>query len=199
VLPKVVADQWASKPHIEDVVKEYAEKNPQKLRQIGLNHDIANSKAITTEEVEKVEKKVKEENEKAEAKKEKKKEGDQTVTVTVQIRPKHPAQPGAPMPMPGSEVSKNQAIAVDSKSEKKTEPEEKKKEEGKKVEVEKKEEEKKPEVDKDATVDGAEVQNGPRKFNLHPIITAFTDSISCRGCRRKYRCAYYRWRCGTDY
>jgi hypothetical protein len=51
VLPKILAQHDPTCPLVEDVVREYAEKNPQKLRQIGVNHDIANAKGLTLEEL----------------------------------------------------------------------------------------------------------------------------------------------------
>lgn len=45
VLPKISASRDADKMMVEDVVKDWAEKNPQKLRQVGLNYDLANAKA----------------------------------------------------------------------------------------------------------------------------------------------------------
>jgi hypothetical protein len=45
VLPKISASRDADKKVVEDVVKDWAEKNPQKLRQVGLNYDLANAKA----------------------------------------------------------------------------------------------------------------------------------------------------------
>ncbi|EOD43606.1 putative calpain family cysteine protease protein [Neofusicoccum parvum UCRNP2] len=46
VIPKIVATKDEDKDPVQDVVKEWAEKKPQKLRQIGLNYDFAHSKAI---------------------------------------------------------------------------------------------------------------------------------------------------------
>jgi hypothetical protein len=40
-------------PQVERVVRDYADKNPQKLRQIGMNHDMAQAKGINPEEMEK--------------------------------------------------------------------------------------------------------------------------------------------------
>ncbi|KAF2669359.1 cysteine proteinase [Microthyrium microscopicum] len=51
VIPKILAQRWDDVPRVENVVKKYAEANPQKLRQIGINHDIANAKGLTAEEV----------------------------------------------------------------------------------------------------------------------------------------------------
>ncbi|KAF2747902.1 cysteine proteinase [Sporormia fimetaria CBS 119925] len=49
VLPKIVATKDDSAPDVFDVVKKLADANPQKLRQIGMNYDIANAKGITEE------------------------------------------------------------------------------------------------------------------------------------------------------
>ncbi|PLB51215.1 cysteine proteinase [Aspergillus steynii IBT 23096] len=44
VVPKIIATRDPKKKMVEDVVKAQVEKNSQKLRQIGLNYDLANSK-----------------------------------------------------------------------------------------------------------------------------------------------------------
>ncbi|XP_014558153.1 hypothetical protein COCVIDRAFT_14665 [Bipolaris victoriae FI3] len=46
VVPKIVATRDPEEPEVLDVVKKLAERNPQKLRQIGLNYDIANAKGV---------------------------------------------------------------------------------------------------------------------------------------------------------
>jgi hypothetical protein len=46
VLPKILAWRNKAKATVEDVVKKAAEKKPQKLRQIGLNYDLAHAKAF---------------------------------------------------------------------------------------------------------------------------------------------------------
>jgi hypothetical protein len=51
VLPKILAQRDPNRPLVEDVVREYAGRNPQKLRQIGLHHDLANAKGLTLEEL----------------------------------------------------------------------------------------------------------------------------------------------------
>jgi hypothetical protein len=51
VLPKISAYRDSDKPFVEDVVKKYADTNSQKLRQIGMNHDIANAKGLEPEDV----------------------------------------------------------------------------------------------------------------------------------------------------
>ena len=71
VLPKIVASQDPDAPEVHDVVKKLADRNPQKLRQIGMNYDIANAKGIV--ELTEEEKKKKEAKEK-EAKQKKAKE-----------------------------------------------------------------------------------------------------------------------------
>jgi hypothetical protein len=70
VLPKIEASQDADAPDVPEVVTKLAERNPQKLRQIGLNYDIANAKGVfeLTEE----EQKKKEKNKKDAAEKKKK-------------------------------------------------------------------------------------------------------------------------------
>lgn len=50
MVPKISATKDTTVPVVEDVVKYAAEKNPQKLRQIGLNYDIAHSKGGLEEE-----------------------------------------------------------------------------------------------------------------------------------------------------
>ncbi|WQF82321.1 Putative cysteine peptidase, cysteine active, peptidase C2, calpain, catalytic [Colletotrichum destructivum] len=76
VLPKVTAARHhngdAAKP-VEDIVKEYAERNPQKLRQVGLQYDIAHAKGGVRDEDELIEKKKLEAKAKKESKKAKKK------------------------------------------------------------------------------------------------------------------------------
>ncbi|KAF3041876.1 hypothetical protein E8E12_003376 [Didymella heteroderae] len=46
VVPKLVAKRDAESPDVHEVVMKVAERNPQKLRQIGLNFDIANAKGV---------------------------------------------------------------------------------------------------------------------------------------------------------
>jgi hypothetical protein len=63
VLPKIEASRDADAPAVEEVVVKVAERNPQKLRQIGLNYDIANAKGaneLTEEQKKKHEQKKKE-------------------------------------------------------------------------------------------------------------------------------------------
>lgn len=63
VLPKIEASQDKEAPDVPAVVAKLAEHNPQKLRQIGLNYDIANAKGVfelTEEERKKKEQKKKE-------------------------------------------------------------------------------------------------------------------------------------------
>lgn len=77
VLPKITAvrnsegDVSTIKP-VEEVVKEYAERNPQKLRQVGLQYDIAHAKGGVRNDDELVEKKKLEAKQKKESKKAKK-------------------------------------------------------------------------------------------------------------------------------
>lgn len=79
VLPKIAAMKDPTKPEVQDVVKEWAEKNTQKLRQIGMNYDIANAKGVvelTEEEKKAKEAKKKAEKEKAEKEKAEKKKAE---------------------------------------------------------------------------------------------------------------------------
>jgi hypothetical protein len=73
VLPKIEAARDADVPDVPEVVTKLAERNPQKLRQIGLNYDIANAKGVfelTEEEQKKKEKKKREGAEKKKQEKE---------------------------------------------------------------------------------------------------------------------------------
>ncbi|KAF1912890.1 hypothetical protein BDU57DRAFT_458230 [Ampelomyces quisqualis] len=73
VLPKIEASRDADAPDVQEVVIKVAEKNPQKLRQIGLNYDIANAKGaneLSDEEKKKREQKKKEAAEKKKMKEE---------------------------------------------------------------------------------------------------------------------------------
>jgi hypothetical protein len=77
VLPKIEASRDADAPAVEEVVVKVAERNPQKLRQIGLNYDIANAKGaseLTEEQKKKHEQKKREAAEKKKKKKKKKAE-----------------------------------------------------------------------------------------------------------------------------
>jgi hypothetical protein len=71
VLPKIEASRDADAPDVPEVVTKIAESNPQKLRQIGLNYDIANAKGLV--ELTDEEKKKQEQREKENAEKKKKK------------------------------------------------------------------------------------------------------------------------------
>ncbi|KAF2194304.1 cysteine proteinase [Zopfia rhizophila CBS 207.26] len=74
IVPKIVASRYSDAPEVYEVVTKLADKNPQKLRQIGMNYDIANAKGVV--ELTEEEKKKKEEKEKA-AKEKKKKEKEE--------------------------------------------------------------------------------------------------------------------------
>ncbi|KAH8673835.1 hypothetical protein BX600DRAFT_456317 [Xylariales sp. PMI_506] len=73
VLPKITASRNSNARAVEDVVKEYAEKNPQKLRQVGMQYDLAHAKGGILDEDEILEKKKAEEKTKKEEKKRKRK------------------------------------------------------------------------------------------------------------------------------
>jgi len=150
VLPKITATRDSSKPRIEDVVKEYAERNPQKLRQIGLNHDIANGKAVNLRDLEKSEEVSKAEAaKKKEAKNaEKQKTDNSKITVTVEIRPKTPCKPEDNAPE-DSTVSSQVKIET-----KKGQEAEKEKDSGKEKDA-----------DKESIELSSEGHDNPRKFN----------------------------------
>ena len=73
VLPKVTATRRPGVKPVEDVVKEYAEKNPQKLRQVGMQFDQAHAKGGVVDEDDVIEKKQADEKKKKEKKKRKEK------------------------------------------------------------------------------------------------------------------------------
>ncbi|KAL5877297.1 hypothetical protein ACKVWC_006456 [Pyricularia oryzae] len=50
VIPKITATRDTNKDMVEDIVKERAQSNPQKLRQIGMQYDLAHAKAGITDE-----------------------------------------------------------------------------------------------------------------------------------------------------
>ncbi|THC95425.1 hypothetical protein EYZ11_005112 [Aspergillus tanneri] len=50
VLPKILATRDSKKKMVEHVVKDLAEENPQKLKQVGMNYDLANAKGVSSEE-----------------------------------------------------------------------------------------------------------------------------------------------------
>lgn len=73
VLPKIEAKRNINAPDVHEVVTKVAERNPQKLRQIGLNYDIANAKGfveLTEEEQKQKDQKKKEAAEKKKQEKE---------------------------------------------------------------------------------------------------------------------------------
>ncbi|KAF2122378.1 hypothetical protein BDV96DRAFT_482899 [Lophiotrema nucula] len=74
ILPKIVASRNPDAPEVYDVVTKLADRCPQKLRQIGMNYDIANAKGVI--ELTDEEKKVKEQKAK-EAKEKKQKEKEE--------------------------------------------------------------------------------------------------------------------------
>lgn len=51
-MPKITAHKDKDRPLVQDVVKQYADVNPQKLRQIGVNHDIAHAKGLDAQDIE---------------------------------------------------------------------------------------------------------------------------------------------------
>ncbi|KAK4166203.1 cysteine proteinase [Cladorrhinum sp. PSN259] len=74
VLPKITAERLDGKDMVEDVVKKWADRNPAKLRQIGMQYDLAHAKGGVPDEDEILLKKKAEEKKKADEKKRKAKE-----------------------------------------------------------------------------------------------------------------------------
>ncbi|KAK3985790.1 cysteine proteinase [Cladorrhinum sp. PSN332] len=74
VLPKITAQRIEGKDMVEDVVKKWADKNPAKLRQVGMQYDLAHAKGGVPDEDELLVKKKADEKKKAEEKKQKAKE-----------------------------------------------------------------------------------------------------------------------------
>ncbi|KAF1850642.1 cysteine proteinase [Cucurbitaria berberidis CBS 394.84] len=72
VLPKIEASRDADAADVHEVVTKVAERNPQKLRQIGMNYDIANAKGITDTSDEQKKKREQKKKEAAEKKKKEK-------------------------------------------------------------------------------------------------------------------------------
>ena len=81
VVPKIVATRDSDVPEAIDVVKKLAQRNPQKLRQIGMNYDMANAKGVV-EVSEEEKKKVLEE------KKAKENEADEKSATESEVRKK---------------------------------------------------------------------------------------------------------------
>jgi hypothetical protein len=57
VLPKISATRNEGKKPVEEVVKEYVDNNPQKLRQVGMQYDLAHAKGGVVDEDDALEKK----------------------------------------------------------------------------------------------------------------------------------------------
>lgn len=99
VLPKIVASRKNKGRDVEDVVRGWADKNPTKLRQIGMQYDLAHAKggvpdedSIVSKKREEKKKKEEEKKKREKAKKEKEKakkrrEREQAKKVTVTVEP----------------------------------------------------------------------------------------------------------------
>ncbi|KAK0674419.1 putative calpain [Cercophora samala] len=74
VLPKVTAERYEWRHQVEDVVKKWADKNPSKLRQVGMQYDLAHAKGGIPDEDDLLLKKKDDAKKKAEAKKLREKE-----------------------------------------------------------------------------------------------------------------------------
>lgn len=125
VLPKVAAIKIPTKPEVQDVVKELAEKNPQKLRQIGMNYDIANAKGVV--ELTEEEKKAKEAKEKAKKEKAEKEKAEKKKAEKKKAKkPKHK----------GKKKAEKEEVAEKKKDKPEAKEEEKKEEESSEEESE---------------------------------------------------------------
>ncbi|KAJ9138629.1 Cysteine proteinase [Pleurostoma richardsiae] len=116
VLPKVTATRDKDKPAVEAVVKEWAEKNPQKLRQVGMLYDLAHAKGGVPDEDKALEAKRAEEKRKKELAKKKRKEEEKKAREQAKAAEEAPQKP----------VSAGEEKAEVNNEEKKVEPEEKK-------------------------------------------------------------------------
>lgn len=99
VLPKIVASRKGKGRDVEDVVRGWADKNPTKLRQIGMQYDLAHAKggipdedAVVSQKKEEKKRKEEEKKRREKAKKEKEKakkrrEREQAKKVTVTVEP----------------------------------------------------------------------------------------------------------------
>jgi hypothetical protein len=99
VLPKITGFRNRSKPLVEEVIQKYANRRPQKLREVGLSFDLAHRKVQVPEAEAKTEEKADEKaDEKMDEKKDnEKKEGDKVET---QTQPSALAQAPIVVPVP---------------------------------------------------------------------------------------------------
>lgn len=56
VIPSISADRYSHRPTVEQVVKIYADANPEKLRQVGLQYDLAHAKSGVLDEEDELQK-----------------------------------------------------------------------------------------------------------------------------------------------
>lgn len=85
ILPKITATRNKSLPTLDKVVKQFADRNPQKLRQVGMQYDLAHAKGgIIDEDLEVVAQKEKE-RKKAIERKKKEKAAKTSVEVKIQM------------------------------------------------------------------------------------------------------------------
>ncbi|KAH8883681.1 cysteine proteinase [Thozetella sp. PMI_491] len=85
VVPKITAVRDAEARVVEDVVREHAEKNPQKLRQVGMQYDLAHAKGGLPDEDDLIAKKKEEEKKKEEDKKRRRKEARKRSKVRIEL------------------------------------------------------------------------------------------------------------------
>ena len=88
VVPKIMAERDPDARMVEDVVREWADKNPQKLRQVGMQYDLAHAKGGVPDEDEILAARKEEEKKKAEEKKRKRKERARREKVKIEVTTK---------------------------------------------------------------------------------------------------------------
>ncbi|EKG09695.1 hypothetical protein MPH_13217 [Macrophomina phaseolina MS6] len=121
VIPMIIATKVDGADPVEEVVKNWAEKNPQKLRQIGLNYDIAHLKAAQIKPEEKSENKPGPEDLRAGPPAETKKQEDSAQLQATSVQRESPAQSVKAEPPP--EASKTEPPPESAKEEKPAEAE----------------------------------------------------------------------------
>ncbi|KAK8090182.1 hypothetical protein PG997_005143 [Apiospora hydei] len=115
VLPKITATRNAggtAKPP-QDVVREYAEKNPQKLRQVGMSYDLAHAKGGVPDEDEILEKKKAELRKRKEDKKRRKQKKKQRKAITKAAKAMEKAADAMKEVVKGDEEQKKDSDKVD--------------------------------------------------------------------------------------
>ncbi|KAK4189912.1 cysteine proteinase [Podospora australis] len=185
VLPKITARRVDWRDSAEDVVKKWADKNPAKMRQVGMQYDLAHAKGGIPDEDEILSKKKEEEKKKAEEKKRKAKEKAKREKRKQKAEAAAAAATAAAAAAAAATVATQEVLAKAQDSEDKTEEkkdDEKKDKEAKKTEDEKEDEkfedalekkdEEKTEEKKNADDKAAAVENveADKKVQVVPVV-----------------------------